>query len=123
MTTDQNSKDPASISQGSTPFECTFEDLQYFVIKWAKDRKIIPNAKAHTQLLKTFEEMGELASGEAKNDIDLIQDSVGDVLVCLIIYCFIRNIDMVGCLMLAYDEIKDRKGTLTPDGVFIKESA
>lgn len=100
-----------------------FEIYESKVIQWAKDRKIIPNAKAHTQLLKAFEEIGELASGEAKNDMDLIHDSVGDVLVCLINYCAIRGIDMVGCLMLAYDEIKDRKGHLTPDGTFIKEAA
>jgi hypothetical protein len=25
------------------------------------------------------------------------------------------------CLAAAYDEIKDRKGTLTPEGVFLKE--
>lgn len=120
---DQAIKDLSDIFQNSPPVECTFEGFQSLVIQWAKDRKIIPNAKPHTQLLKAFEEMGELASGEAKNNLDLIQDGVGDVLVCLINYCAIRGVDIVGCLALAYDEIKDRKGTLTPDGVFIKDQA
>jgi len=29
--------------------------------------------------------------------------------------------EMVDCLELAYDQIKNRKGTLLPNGVFVKE--
>jgi hypothetical protein len=43
--------------------------------------------------------------------------------VCLINYCALRDIDLVSCLAGAYDEIKDRRGTLMPDGTFVKESA
>lgn len=98
-----------------------YEDLEAKVTQWAKDRKIIPNAKPHTQLLKAFSEMGELADAENKLDMPGIKDGVGDVLVCLINYCALRNVSMVDCLALAYHEIKDRTGTLREDGVFVKD--
>jgi hypothetical protein len=37
--------------------------------------------------------------------------------------CALLDIDMVDCLAGAYDEIKNRKGTLLPSGVFVKEAA
>ena len=100
-----------------------FEQLESLVIEWAKARKIIPNATPQSQLLKAYEEMGELAAGEARNQLPKIEDSVGDVLVCLINYCALRNINPVECLHNAYAEIKDRRGTLMPNGVFVKEEA
>jgi NTP pyrophosphatase (non-canonical NTP hydrolase) len=98
----------------------SFAQLEMSVIQWAEARRIIPNAKPHTQLLKAFSEMGELADAENKGDMPAIRDGVGDVLVCLINYCALRDIDLTECLALAYDEIKDRKGTLLPNGVFVK---
>lgn len=99
----------------------SYSFLEMKVIQWAEARKIIPNAKPYTQLLKAMAEFGELADAENKNDLPGIKDGVGDVLVCLINYCALRDIDMVSCLELAYDEIKDRKGALQADGVFVKE--
>lgn len=98
----------------------SFAEVEIKVIQWAEARRIIPNAKPHTQLLKAFSEMGELADAENKGDMPAIKDGVGDVLVCLINYCALRDIDLAECLALAYDEIKDRKGTLLPNGVFVK---
>lgn len=102
--------------------EPTFENLQAAVLQWAKDRKIIPNSTPNAQFLKACSEFGELADGIAKRDQALIEDSVGDVLVCLINFCALSEIDLVGCLAGAYAEIKDRKGTLTPEGIFVKEA-
>jgi NTP pyrophosphatase (non-canonical NTP hydrolase) len=101
----------------------TYEELEQAVIAWAQARQIIPNATPTSQLMKAFEEMGELAAGEARNQMPKIEDSVGDVMVCLINYCALRNIRLVECLRNAYDEIKDRKGTLMPNGIFVKEGA
>ena len=92
------------------------------IIRWALARGIIPNAKPHTQLLKAVSELGELADAENKGDMEKIKDGVGDVIVCLINYCALRDIDLVECLECAYDEIKDRKGYLTKDGVFVKDA-
>lgn len=104
----------------------SFNDVELKVIEWAQARSIIPNSTPRAQLLKTVEELGELAGelagGEARNDMARIKDGVGDVMVTLIIYCALRDINLVDCIYGAYDEIKHRKGTLRPDGVFVKES-
>jgi NTP pyrophosphatase (non-canonical NTP hydrolase) len=99
----------------------SYRNVESQIIQWAEARKIIPNAKPHTQLMKGVSEMGELCDAEIKGDLDKIKDGVGDVMVCLINYCTLRDIDIVECMELAYDEIKNRKGTTTPDGVFVKE--
>lgn len=99
----------------------SYREIEMEVLRWAEDRRIIPNAKPASQLLKAVSEMGELADAEGKGDLAAIQDAVGDVLVCLINYCALRDIDMVRCLAGAYDQIKDRRGTLMPDGTFVKE--
>lgn len=101
----------------------TFERLNMSVIRWAKDRHIIQNSTKETQLFKAFSEMGELADATIKGDLKATKDAVGDVLVCLINYCEISGIDIVNCLEVAYDEIKDRKGTLLPNGCFVKEGS
>ena len=98
-----------------------YEEIEQKIIQWSKDRKIIPNATPQSQLLKAFEEMGELAAAEARNSPSKMEDSVGDVMVCLINYCALRGISIVKCMEYAYDEIKDRKGTLMPNGVVVKD--
>ncbi|NDD52703.1 hypothetical protein EBZ39_02285 [bacterium] len=105
-----------------------FAELQHRVIQWAKDRQIIPNSTPAAQLMKTMSELGELAdatlklSAEAGSKIAAI-DGVGDVLVTLIIYCELLNICPIECLDAAYAAIKDRRGYLMPNGVFVKENA
>jgi NTP pyrophosphatase (non-canonical NTP hydrolase) len=101
----------------------SYADVELKIIRWAEDRKIIPNAKPHTQLMKAVSEIGELCDAELKGNLPMIKDGVGDVLVCLINYCALKDINLVDCLHEAYDEIKDRKGTTLPDGTFVKESA
>ena len=98
----------------------SYRDIEMNVLQWAEARRIIPNATPTSQLLKAVSEMGELCDAEGKRDMDAIKDAVGDVVVCLINYCALRDIDLVQCLAGAYDEIKDRKGTLMPDGTFVK---
>lgn len=99
----------------------SYEIVELDIIRWAEARQIIPNAKPYSQLLKAVSEMGELADAENKGDMEGIKDAIGDVVVCLINYCALRDIGLVECLKGAYNEIKDRKGTLMPNGVFVKE--
>jgi NTP pyrophosphatase (non-canonical NTP hydrolase) len=66
--------------------------------------------------------MGELAAATIRNNRPGIEDSIGDVMVCLVNYCALQDINLVTCIEKAYTEIKDRKGTLMPNGVFVKES-
>lgn len=99
----------------------SYEQIEIEVIRWAEARKIIPNSSPETQLLKAMSEMGELADATIKKDHENIIDSVGDVMVCLINYCALQEINLVSCMQVAYDQIKNRKGTLMPNGVFVKE--
>lgn len=99
----------------------SYRDLEMQVLQWAEARKIIPNATPQAQLNKALEELAELFKAESQNNLDGIKDGVGDVLVCLINYCALKDIDLVECLAGAYDEIKDRKGTLMEDGTFVKD--
>ena len=87
----------------------------------AEARKIIPNSNPESQLLKAVSEMGELADATIKGDKEAIVVAVGDVMVCLINYCALQDINLVNCMEVAYDQIKNRRGTLLPNGVFQKE--
>lgn len=99
----------------------TYRELEIEVIRWAEARQIIPNSTPVAQYLKAISEMGELADALNKKDMGAVKDAVGDTLVCMINMCALLDIDMVSCLELAYNEIKDRKGTLLPSGVFVKQ--
>jgi NTP pyrophosphatase (non-canonical NTP hydrolase) len=99
----------------------SFADIQMKIIQWSENRRIIPNSTPETQLLKAISELGELADATIKKDKDGIIDGVGDVMVCLVNYCALNDIDLVSCMESAYSEIKDRRGNLLPNGVFVKE--
>lgn len=98
----------------------TFTTLEMDVIRWAEDRKIIPNSNPLAQLSKTIEEVDELADALQANDVDEIKDAYGDILVTLIIGASLANVDLIECLEGAYNQIKHRKGYLNKDGVFVK---
>ena len=98
-----------------------FEDLESRVIAWACARQIIPNSNAMSQALKTAEEVVELLQALNKKDTKAVIDSYGDVLVTLVIGAELYGVNLMACLESAYDEIKDRKGTLGPDGIFYKQ--
>jgi hypothetical protein len=93
------------------------------VIRWAEDRRIIPNSNPMAQAIKTHEELGELMSALHRCDHAEMVDAYGDILVTLIIGASLADVDLTRCLEAAYEQIKDRRGTLRADGVFVKESA
>ena len=99
----------------------TYAALESDIIRWAEARRILPNSTPTAQLLKAVSEMGELADATTKGNREDAMDAVGDVLVCLINYCALQDFNLVDCLELAYNQIKDRKGTLLSSGVFVKE--
>ena len=98
-----------------------YDAVEMKIIQWSEKRKIIPNSTPSTQLLKCMSELGELADATIKNDHDGIIDGVGDVMVCLVNYCALQDINLVTCMESAFNEIKDRKGTLLSNGVFLKD--
>lgn len=100
----------------------TWNMVEMDVIRWSEARGIIPNSNSLAQWNKADEEMNELLTAIVNRDRAGIIDGVGDVLVCLINVCALEDLDMTQCLEAAYQEIKDRRGTLGKDGIFRKEA-
>jgi NTP pyrophosphatase (non-canonical NTP hydrolase) len=118
----------------------SYADLELKVVRWAEARSIVQHSNPAAQARKTLEEAGELL--EAATAVSMFEgagidpwnktrvewqqkyrDALGDVLVTLIVGAATADVDLMECLAQAYDEIKDRKGTLRADGVFVKEAA
>lgn len=98
-----------------------WNELIEAVDEWAEAKGIFNGSNPQAQLLKAVSELGELCDAEIKGYVDDQQDAVGDVLVCLIIYCGMKNYDMKLCLLKAYEEIKNRKGRMVQGGAFVKD--
>ena|SRR5690625_289000 len=94
-------------------------DLTVKIENWARERNL-HTANPDKQILKLFEELGELAEGMAKDDKVLVVDAIGDVYVVLTILSMQLGLDIEECIKCAYNEIKDRKGQMI-NGVFVKE--
>lgn len=99
----------------------SYRELEMKVIQWGEARGIVQNSTPAAQAMKTHEELLELRDAIRTNDREAMKDAYGDILVTLIMGCATADIDLVECLELAYNEIKDRKGYLTPEGIFVKE--
>jgi NTP pyrophosphatase (non-canonical NTP hydrolase) len=99
----------------------SYSEIEMKVIQWSEARKIIPNSNPIAQWKKGMEEMDELRDALVKNDRAEAIDAVGDTVVCLINICALLDVDLVNCLESAYEEIKDRKGTMNEEGIFVKE--
>lgn len=125
----------------------SYRELELEVIRWAEARRIIPNSTPLAQTRKTLEESGELLEAAAEINVlrrlvqlapeldahpvvmglygkamEKFKDAVGDTYVTVINACALADVDSVECLNGAYQEIKDRKGTLMPNGIFVKEA-
>src|SRR5690606_33336956 len=94
--------------------------LTELIRNWAEDRNL-HTADPNKQALKLGEEFGELCEGLAKGNVNLAIDAIGDMYVDLPILSMQLGVDIEGCLKIACDEIKDRKGKMV-DGVFVKEA-
>jgi NTP pyrophosphatase (non-canonical NTP hydrolase) len=100
----------------------SYAEIEMKVIQWGEARGIVQNSNPEAQCFKTFEEVVELRNAIRTNNLAEMKDAYGDILVTLIMGCATADIDLVECLELAYNEIKDRKGYLTKDGIFVKQS-
>lgn len=68
------------------------DDLEPLVIKWADKKGILQNGTPYKQLLKTGEEILELLHAIEDNNLDEIEDAIGDIVVTLIIYAEMKKI-------------------------------
>lgn len=98
-----------------------YNELELKIVRWGEDRGIVQNGKPMGQAIKTLEEVGELIDAIHIGDRDAIKDAYGDIVVTLLMGAATQDIDLKQCIALAYSQIKDRKGYLRADGVFVKD--
>ena len=99
----------------------SYSELEMKIVQWDEKRGIVQNSNPLAQAIKTQEELDELVDALRNNDTPAIADAYGDILVTLIMGCACADLDLVSCLEGAYNEIKDRKGFLNKDGIFVKQ--
>ena len=100
----------------------TYTKVELDVIRWSEARKIIPNSTPFAQAMKAVEEINELVDALREDKREDAIDAVGDTVVCLINVCALMDVNLVDCLEAAYQQIKDRKGYMNEQGIFVKES-
>jgi NTP pyrophosphatase (non-canonical NTP hydrolase) len=96
------------------------EELIRNVRYWGFERGITINSDSKTQYLKLVEEVGELGAAIARGRRDDLLDALGDILVVAIMIADIEDTSLEETLEIAWAEIKDRKGYLRSDGIFVK---
>jgi NTP pyrophosphatase (non-canonical NTP hydrolase) len=89
--------------------------------KWAEDRGLYDKGNPMTQYIKLQEEAGELAKALLKDDQPEVIDAIGDMIVVLTNLAHQRGVTVEYCIESAYNEIKDRKGSMQ-GGTFVKET-
>lgn len=101
----------------------SYQEYEIKVIQWAEKRKIIQNSTPLAQSIKAVEEINELVDALRDDNRELAIDAVGDTVVCLINVCALLDVNLTDCLAAAYEQIKDRKGHMNEEGIFVKEAA
>lgn len=101
----------------------SYADLEMKVIQWGEARKIVQHSTGLAQWRKTLEEVIELRDALLLDDREAQIDAYGDILVTLIMGCACEDLDLTSCLEHAYEQIKNRKGHLNKEGIFVKEAS
>ena len=101
----------------------SYSDVEAKVLAWGRDRGIVQHGQPMGQAIKCLEECTELLDAINKNKDAAVEDALGDIWVTLVMTAATMNMSLLDCMYGAYNEIKDRKGFLGPDGVFVKEAA
>jgi NTP pyrophosphatase (non-canonical NTP hydrolase) len=99
----------------------SFAKTEMDTIVWGQARGIVQNSTPYAQALKTKEELEELFEAISKDDREAMADAYGDILVTLVMGCACADLDLLTCFKGAYKEIKDRKGFLNKQGIFVKQ--
>ena len=104
------------------PEHTPVEQLNIFnnIRGWADERGLYKNGDPKTQLIKLYEESGELSQSLLKNDKAGIIDAIGDSVVVLTNLAHLIGTDIETCIKSAYDEISNRTGRMI-NGTFVKD--
>ena len=102
--------------------DSTYEKISLFELirEWANERDLIKKGDSKTQLIKLYEETGELSQSLLKNDKDGIIDAIGDSVVVLTNLAELNGVSIETCIQSAYDEISSRTGRMV-NGTFVKD--
>jgi len=125
----------------------TLESLTGAIHQWGRERGIHQNGNLVTQSQKLVEEAQETLAAASRfvaaTNLNLYDhkfgsteevldeysaaykefaDGIGDTFVVLVQLCAIAGIELEECVDNAYQEIRDRRGYLNEDGVFVKEN-
>lgn len=83
----------------------TFIQLKNDIDTWAQEKGIHDKGSCFSQLMKTYEEIGELIQATQQEDKDAIIDAIGDIVVTLInADWFVKETTIVGFLYAARDQ-------------------
>jgi NTP pyrophosphatase (non-canonical NTP hydrolase) len=100
----------------------SFNIVELDVVRWGEKKGIIQNSTSAAQVKKTQEEVQELVDAIASNNKAEIIDAIGDVMVTLTMIAAIEDVSLLKCYESAYNEIKNRTGKISSEGIFVKES-
>ena len=102
--------------------EPTYKEENIFglIRDWADERGIYDKGDVKTQLIKLYEESGELSQGILKDSKPDIIDAIGDCVVVLTNLAHLAGVDIESCIRSAYDEISSRTGEMK-NGTFVKD--
>jgi len=99
-----------------------FGDTIYGDIRrWADERGIYAKGDTKTQLIKLYEEAGELAQAVLRDDNEEFIDAIGDCVVVLTNLAHLGGVRIEDCIESAYDEISNRRGNMV-NGSFVKQT-
>ena len=90
------------------------------ILLWAQPKGLLKKENRFQQTLKVVEEVGELAKSIIEDNRENQIDSIGDVVITLVILSEQLGLDINQCTQDAYNQIKNRTGK-TINGTFIKE--
>jgi NTP pyrophosphatase (non-canonical NTP hydrolase) len=96
------------------------ENIFGLIRDWADERGIYDKGDVKTQLIKLYEESGELSQGILKDNKPDIIDAIGDCVVVLTNLAHLAGTDIESCIQSAYDEISSRTGKMK-NGTFVKD--
>ena len=88
---------------------------------WAYKRGLYDKGDPKTQLIKLYEEAGELAQSTLKQDREGIIDAIGDCIVVLTNLAHLNTLRIEDCISSAYNEISSRTGEMK-NGTFVKDN-
>ena len=97
------------------------QDQFELIREWAKNRGIYDKGDPKTQLIKLYEESGELSQAILKDDKEGIIDAIGDSVVVLTNLAHLVGTNIEDCISSAYDEISNRTGRMI-NGTFVKDA-